>query len=60
MTRKPSRAARPSEVVMDELAREQTPWDLDGRRISTLPSSAVGNRLARDIDPWDHRGWEKA
>jgi hypothetical protein len=60
MTRKPSRAARPSEVVMDELAGEQTPWDLDGRRISTLPSSAVGNRLARDIDPWDHRGWEKA
>jgi hypothetical protein len=29
MTRKSSRAPRPSEVVMDELAGEQTPWNLD-------------------------------
>jgi hypothetical protein len=29
MPRKPSGASRPSEVVMDELAGEQTPWDLE-------------------------------
>ncbi len=29
MSRNPSHTPRPSEIVMDELGEEQTPWDLD-------------------------------